>query len=610
MLKIKLGIGQRISLGYAITLGIAVSGTVAGFGIGRHYYQQASERKQHTRNEVELLHRLQAGVLQARTHQQQLIPLVKNPESYNEEYAHLLHHQAEIKNHWAELKAFVKIKSKPAGDINLTEIPKFLQTYNDVPQQYFQELEYRIKQIQTLNLNTPKDIEKAQKILIEFTNSDLALNFDGISDDLVGIIKNSYLTTKQTNELQEQSTRISQQIVLTSITLSVGISILLALFTSRAIARPIQTLTNIARRSTEESNFNLQVNIDSNDEIGVLGNSLNQLIATVKQLLNQQQAANEQLAAYNETLEHKVETRTEELSEKNIRLQQLLEELQRTQLQMVQSEKMSALGQMVAGIAHEINNPVNFIHGNLAHVQEYAENLLNFVQLYQKYYPEPVSEIVDEAENIELEFIQEDLPKMLDSMKIGTDRIRRIVLSLRNFSRLDESAFKAVDIHEGIDSTLLILQHRLKDTPERPAIKIIKNYGNLPLVECYPGQLNQVFMNILANAIDALEEQQGIQRNSQITISTSIKDSDWVQIAIADNGSGIPEDVQSKIFQPFFTTKPSGKGTGMGMSISLQIIAEKHGGKLDCFSTIGQGTEFIIQIPVSQNFILATVKEC
>ncbi|MEA5567098.1 ATP-binding protein [Anabaena sp. UHCC 0399] len=610
MLKIKLGIGQRISLGYAITLGIAVSGTVAGFGIGRHYYQQASERKQYIRNEVELLHRLQAGVLQARTHQQQLIPLVKNPESYNEEYAHLLHHEAEIKSHWAKLKAFVKIKSKPAGDINLTEIPKFLQTYNDVPQQYFQELEYRRKQIQTLNLNTPKDIEQAQKILIEFTNSDLALNFDGISDDLVDIIKNSYLTTKQTNELHEQSTKLSQQIVLTSITLSVGISILLALFTSRAIARPIQTLTNIARRSTEESNFNLQVNIDSNDEIGVLGNSLNQLIATVKQLLNQQQAANEQLAAYNETLEHKVKTRTEELSEKNIRLQQLLEELQRTQLQMVQSEKMSALGQMVAGIAHEINNPVNFIHGNLAHVQEYAENLLNFVQLYQKYYPEPVSEIVDEAENIELEFIQEDLPKMLDSMKIGTDRIRRIVLSLRNFSRLDESAFKAVDIHEGIDSTLLILQHRLKDTPEYPAIQIIKNYGNLPLIECYPGQLNQVFMNILVNAIDALEEQQSRQKKNQITISTSIKDSQWVQIAIADNGSGIPEDVQSKIFQPFFTTKPSGKGTGMGMSISLQIITEKHGGKLDCFSTIGQGTEFIIQIPVSQNFTLATVKEC
>ncbi|WP_414577634.1 ATP-binding protein [Anabaena sp. CCY 9402-a] len=610
MLKIKLGIGQRISLGYAITLGIAVSGTVAGFGIGRHYYQQASERKQHTRNEIELLHRLQAGVLQARTHQQQLIPLVKNPESYNEEYAHLLHHESEIKSHWAELKAFVKIKSKPAGDINLTEIPKFLQTYNDIPQQYFQELEYRRKQIQTLNLNTPKDIEQAQKILIEFTNSDLALNFDGISDDLVDIIKNSYLTTKQTNELHEQSTKLSQQIVLTSITLSVGISILLALFTSRAIARPIQTLTNIARRSTEESNFNLQVNIDSNDEIGVLGNSLNQLIATVKQLLNQQQAANEQLAAYNETLEHKVETRTEELSEKNIRLQQLLEELQRTQLQMVQSEKMSALGQMVAGIAHEINNPVNFIHGNLAHVQEYAGNLLNFVQLYQKYYPEPVSEIVDEAENIELEFIQEDLPKMLDSMKIGTDRIRRIVLSLRNFSRLDESAFKAVDIHEGIDSTLLILQHRLKDTPEYPAIQVIKNYGNLPLIECYPGQLNQVFMNILVNAIDALEEQQSRQQKNQITISTSIKDAQWVQIAIADNGSGIPEDVQSKIFQPFFTTKPSGKGTGMGMSISLQIITEKHGGKLDCFSTIGQGTEFIIQIPVSQNFTLATVKEC
>jgi len=293
------------------------------------------------------------------------------------------------------------------------------------------------------------------------------------------------------------------------------------------------------------------------------------------------------------------------LEKQSCELEQALKDLKRTQTQLVQAEKMSSLGQLVAGIAHEINNPVNFIHGNLNHVQDYAQNLLDFVQLYQSHYPNPTPEIQIEAEEIDLEFIQTDLPKILDSMKMGTDRIRQIVLSLRNFSRMDEAEFKTVDIHEGIDSTLLILQHRLKDKPESPSIQVIRNYGDLPLVACYPGQLNQAFMNILANAIDALEEvntkrtYEEIRENpSQITIETSLVDSTSVKISISDNGIGMPESVQQRIFDPFFTTKAVGKGTGMGMSISHQIITEKHGGRLDCFSTPGKRTEFMIQIPV------------
>lgn len=392
-----------------------------------------------------------------------------------------------------------------------------------------------------------------------------------------------------------------------SIGLSVAFAILLAMLTSRAIARPLQTLTRVAQRSTEEANFDLQATIEHDDEIGTLAHAFNQLICSVKQLLQQQQIANAQLETYSQTLESKVESRTQALNDKNAQLQQLLEELQCTQVQMVQSEKMSALGQMVAGVAHEINNPVNFIHGNLDYVQDYARYLLNFVQLYQQHYPDPTPEIQTAAAAIDLEFVQVDLPKMLDSMKMGTDRIRQIVLSLRNFSRTDESDFKAVDIHEGIDSTLLILQHRLKDRPESPAIQVIRDYGSLPLVECYPGQINQAFMNILANAIDALEETnvkrtyQAIKdKPSQITIRTSVIDSQWIKVAIADNGIGMSESIRKRIFDPFFTTKPVGKGTGMGMPISYQIVTEKHGGRLSCFSTPAEGTEFIVQIPVQQ----------
>lgn len=303
---------------------------------------------------------------------------------------------------------------------------------------------------------------------------------------------------------------------------------------------------------------------------------------------------------------NELENSQKEVKEKR-QLEQTLSELKRTQSQLVHAEKMSSLGQLVAGVAHEINNPVNFIHGNLTYLDEYAQNLLNIVELYQHHYPNPVAEIQAVADAIDLDFLQHDLLKIVTSMKLGTERIRNIVLSLRIFSRMDESQLKSVDIHEGIDSTLLILQHRLKKKPQSSEIQVIRNYGNLPLVECYAGQLNQVFMNILVNAIDAIDElnqkrtvPEIKENSSQITISTSVVDAQWVQIAIADTGVGIPEAIQKQIFNPFFTTKPIGKGTGMGMAISYQIITEKHGGKLMFFSTPGRGAEFVIRIPIKK----------
>jgi predicted ATPase/signal transduction histidine kinase/tRNA A-37 threonylcarbamoyl transferase component Bud32 len=324
----------------------------------------------------------------------------------------------------------------------------------------------------------------------------------------------------------------------------------------------------------------------------------------VLRLLSSQAAISLENALLYASVEQKVWERTQELNEKNLHLKQTLTELKKTQAHLVQSEKMSSLGQLVAGVAHEINNPVNFIYGNLNPAREYVEDLLNLISLYEEHYPHPVSEIADEIEAMDLEFLREDLQKILTSMKIGAERIRQIVLSLRNFSRLDEAEMKPVDIHEGIESTLMILRPLLKGKPGSfDEIQVVKEYGQLPKVSCYPSQLNQVFMNVLSNACDALKMNR-IDNQADyiptIRIYTEVNESNSVVIRIADNGSGMDNQIVKKIFDPFFTTKPVGSGTGLGLSISYQIIVEAHRGKINCFSTVGKGTEFIIEIPIAQ----------
>jgi signal transduction histidine kinase len=277
------------------------------------------------------------------------------------------------------------------------------------------------------------------------------------------------------------------------------------------------------------------------------------------------------------------------------------------QIKLIQSEKMSGLGQLAAGIAHEINNPINFIAGNLGYAQQYAHNLLKIIHLYQEDYVIPTPRIQTAIDEIELDFLEEDFIKILNSINLGTQRIQEIVKSMRIFSRVDEAEVKTVNIHEGIDSTLTLLHHRLKVKPDHPEIELIKEYGQLPQVECHAGQLNQVFMNIISNAIDALDESNQqrsfaeIQQHpNRIQISTKVIDDNWVAIHISDNGRGVCETVGPKLFDPFFTTKPIGKGTGLGLSISYQIIVEKHGGRLYCQPVSGKGIEFVIEIPIRQ----------
>lgn len=364
--------------------------------------------------------------------------------------------------------------------------------------------------------------------------------------------------------------------------LASGIAFFIGIWVSRWLKRRIQALT-VATQALASGDLTARISVESNDEVGILAQGFNYMA--------------EQLTS-----------RDKKIYQQMQEIEATLQKLKQTQAQLIQSEKMSSLGQMVAGIAHEINNPTSFIRGNLTHARDYNQDILNLLSLYQENYPNPPETILKRIETIELDFIVEDLSKIFSSMETGCDRITDIVLSLRNFSRLDEAEFKCVDIHEGIESTLMIIKNRLKQQAKRAEIEIIKSYDNLSSIECYPGELNQVFLNIFNNAIDILDDGVGSEtaiRNPQIHIYTQLLNQEQVAICIKDNGRGMSQEVTSKVFDPFFTTKPVGKGTGLGLSTCYQIVVEQHCGKIYCYSQVGKGTEFRIEIPIKQGKIQA-----
>jgi signal transduction histidine kinase len=367
--------------------------------------------------------------------------------------------------------------------------------------------------------------------------------------------------------------------------------------------------------------LNYHLDIQTNDEIEQLANNFNQMTSKLSDfyqcLESRVTERTTELFQLNQDLETEIADRRKteiklkksqaQLTLKAQELEKTLQELQEAQTQLIQTEKMSSLGQLVAGVAHEINNPVNFIHGNIEPLKEYLHNFSTVINLYRTHYPQPVHQIENYIEYIDLEFILKDTNQVIASLEVGTKRIREIVLSLRNFSRLDEADMKEVNLHEGIDNTLLILQHRIKENPQHSEIEIIKEYGDLPLIECYPGQLNQVFMNILNNAIDAMDSYTADNNliettsiNKKIIIKTKMINNKFITIHIADNGAGIPAEIRNRIFDPFFTTKPVGKGTGLGLSISYQIVTATHRGSLQYITVPGKGTEFIIKLPIKQ----------
>lgn len=609
-------IAKKITFGYTVILGIAATGTVSGLLIGNHYEETAQKQLFLYYEQQLLLKDLKNAVTTVRMYPQRLANVLENFSLLEFEKEKFTQEITEVNQHLSGLDSFINA-NPTALAVKDQEFIKLVRRYQNNTQLYtatiqsfwrFIELNSLPEQNTNFNNNDPNSSQSTLSTLLN-TQEYINLNreFEELSEQLNQIIKSADNLKEEANIDFNEARDLRIKIIISSIIVSSIIAAALAVLTTHLITRPLQTVTYTARKITEESNFKLRADVHSNDEVGTLATSLNRLVEWVGDYTQQLEFART-------NLEHRVEERTQELQiaqrslEKRVKertqaLQQALQDLKNTQTQLIQTEKMSSLGELVAGIAHEINNPVNFIYGNIQYADNYFQDLISLLNLYIREYPQPHAVIEAKLEEIDLEFLIEDVSKMLYSMKVGSQRIREIVLSLRNFSRLDEAEMKDVDIHEGIDNTLLILNHRLQSE-----IEVNKRYGDLPLVYCYPAQLNQVFMNVITNAIDALMECKD-KKDKQIFIETSITeaagtetttiDGEYVQVKIKDNGLGIEKEILNKLFDPFFTTKPVGQGTGLGLSICYQII-EKHQGKIEVISEVGEGTEFVITLPIKQ----------
>jgi len=565
---------RKIAYANFLVVSISITGTVLGFFIGDYYEAQAQQTLTKATQQEELLHSLETYILKLRAHPYKLIGTVEQALWFRYEIQQFEEHINEIKKLIDRLNQLGDISGSAAQSIDT--FCEEAEIAIDLYEKRFQEI---WPQVDPLRLSPQSRTEAQQTVLLsvlEDETQQIDVQFEKLSSQLDKLIDISE-DQQETAHLQTKQAKIIRKIIISiSLIISTSMAFILAIYTGRKIASPIELVTKTAQKVTADSNYNLEAPVITNDEVGILANAFNQLIVKAKKQIYE-------LSEAQYFLEKRVEERTYEL-------QNTLDTLKETQAQLIQTEKMSSLGEMVAGVAHEINNPVSFIHGNIAHVQEYLDDLLDLLLLYQEVYSDLKPEIHNKMEEIDFDYIQSDFPKILDSMRMGTRRIQTIVSSLRNFSRLDESEVKNVNLHEGLDSTLIILSSKIK-----PEIEIIKQYGDLPKITCYPAQLNQVFLNLIVNAIDALLNSD--VEPKKIAIVTHRISRDRVQVKIEDNGPGIPKEIHHKIFNPFFTTKPIGEGTGLGLAISYRII-EKHEGKLEVVSEVGQGTTFKITLPI------------
>jgi signal transduction histidine kinase len=585
----RLGVRQKLIYSYALIAGFLLLVVLAGRSIEIKYRQDSLTRIVLAEEKLFLVNELEKTVLKTQIQQQRLLLVLDNPQDWKQASARLLASTDRVKQLLYQTTSVID-RSETYSDSLTPRGRRYclhnLTSHQNTVTAYSQQLETLLQPGLIQNL-TPQQQSNLKQALIVFASSQAANNFNNLAGELQNLVE--LLHADKINvfpKIESENILLSRQILAATILVTVLLATTLIFYTTRAIAFPLESVKKVAQQAIQDANFTMPSYLHGGNEETSLATVLHILILQMKKY-------HKELEQAHQTLEKHVTQQYQEILQKDEELSLNRQNLQKIQAQVIQAEKMSSLGHMVAGIAHEINNPVSFVYGNIKYAQDYVTRLLSLIDLYEQQYPQPTSVIEEHRQEIELDFIADDLPKILASMQMGTQRVRELVISLRNFSRLDEELVQNVDLHVGINDTLLILNNRLKK-----GINVIKEYGDLPLIECYPAQLNQVFMNIINNAIDELLGFEELEYK-EIKIHTQLIAPNEVQVRIQDNGSGIPPHIKDKIFEPFFTTKPVGKGTGLGLSISHQIIA-KHHGKLQINSPSSNGCEFILSIPVQQ----------